>query len=292
MIAFDRVCWNFNPFRIARSISTQNTASWCLFHALCCVVHDPVHSSQCVTFVHRINKQEKYCLSLARTLTSRYPSRVDDRMKIERTSNMVNILEKVARNHNIVLQWRINKIASWMSLKSSEINNCSWIISTVLEYPFYSSSCCQTCIPSIVRPMNRLWELILKIFFNSLEMNRSVFFSMHLLWMTKKKRYFLRYLIFRERNFPGSISIQFLLSKGTILGEEPAGSLLCGFAFAFDWHANSFALSFNAYSSSWSSGIYVSLLLKSVTNLFKPWEILTQEWVLSLFKDIIPTSTP
>ena len=42
-----------------------------------------------VTFVHRINKQEEYCLSLARTLTSRYESRIDDRMQIERTSNMV-----------------------------------------------------------------------------------------------------------------------------------------------------------------------------------------------------------
>ena len=38
--------------------------------------------------------------------------------------------------------------------------------------------------------------------------------------------------------------------NGTIFGEEPAGSLLCGFAFAFDRHAKSFASSFNAYSSS------------------------------------------
>ena len=38
-----------------------------------------------------------------------------------RTSNMVNMLEESTLNHNIVLQWRINKIASWMSLKSSEI---------------------------------------------------------------------------------------------------------------------------------------------------------------------------
>ena len=49
--------------------------------------------------------------------------------------------------------------------------------------------------------------------------------------------------------FPGSISIQFLLSIGTVLGEEPAGSLLCGFAFAFDRCAKAFALSFNAHSS-------------------------------------------
>ena len=35
MTAFDRVWYNFNPFWIARSMSTQYTASWCLFHALC-----------------------------------------------------------------------------------------------------------------------------------------------------------------------------------------------------------------------------------------------------------------
>ena len=66
--------------------------------------------------------------------------------------------------------------------------------------------------------------------------------------------------------FPGSISIQFHLSMGTILGEEPASSLLCGFAFAFDRHAKSCASNFNAYSSSWTSGISCSLLFKFITN--------------------------
>ena len=37
-------------------------------------------------------------------VTSRYQSRVDDGMKIERTTKMVNVLEEFARNHNIVLQ--------------------------------------------------------------------------------------------------------------------------------------------------------------------------------------------
>ena len=50
-----------------------------------------------------------------------------------------------------------------------------------------------------------------------------------------------------------------LFSKGTIPDEEPAGSLLCGFAFVFDRHTKSFAFSCNAYSSSQSSGISVSL---------------------------------
>ena len=80
--------------------------------------------------------------------------------------------------------------------------------------------------------------------------------------------------------FPGSMSIQILYPIGIVLVEEPAGFLLCGFAFAFDRHAKSFASSFNAKSPGWSSGISVSLLFKSIKNLFDPWEILTQEWVL------------
>ena len=56
-----------------------------------------------VTFVHRINKQEKYCLFFARTLISKYSSRIDDRMQIERTSNMLNMLEESALHYNIFL---------------------------------------------------------------------------------------------------------------------------------------------------------------------------------------------
>ena len=35
IIAFDRVWKNVNAFGIARSTSTQNTASWCFFQTLC-----------------------------------------------------------------------------------------------------------------------------------------------------------------------------------------------------------------------------------------------------------------
>ena len=54
-----------------------------------------------------------------------------------------------------------------MSLKGSEINNYSWNISAVLISPFRSSSCCQACFPTIVRPIRNLWKLSLKMFFNS-----------------------------------------------------------------------------------------------------------------------------
>ena len=113
--------------------------------------------------------------------------------------------------------------------------------------------------------MRNLWKLTL----NSPEMNRSIVFLLYLLKMTKKMNYFLRNLVRREREcFPGSMSIQFLLPMGTLLGEFPAGSLLCGFAFAFDRHARSFTFSCNACSSGWSSRTSVSLLFESITSLF------------------------
>ena len=76
----------------------------CIVQVLCttrCTQVD--HIRILVTFVHRINRQVEYCLSLARTLTSRYLSRVDDRRKIERTSNMVHVLEEVNLNYHIDL---------------------------------------------------------------------------------------------------------------------------------------------------------------------------------------------
>ena len=111
-------------------------------------------------------------------------------MKIERTSNPVNTLEAFVWNHNIVLQWR----------NSSKMNNCSWIINTTLELLFLLLL--PNMNPSIIRPVNRLQEWILKIFLHSPEMNRSIFFSMHLLRMTKKMNYFLRNIVLGERTFP------------------------------------------------------------------------------------------
>ena len=44
-------------------------------------------------FVSWINGQQEYCLSSALILTSRYQSIVDNRVKIERTSNVVDVME-------------------------------------------------------------------------------------------------------------------------------------------------------------------------------------------------------
>ena len=65
-----------------------------------------------MVFVHGIHRQNEYCLSVAQILTSWYQSRIDDGMQIDRTSDLINVLDEVVRNNNIVLQSRINEIAS------------------------------------------------------------------------------------------------------------------------------------------------------------------------------------
>ena len=81
-------------------------------------------------------------------------------------------------------------------------NNYSWNISAVLISLFCPSSCCQACLPTIVRPILCLWKFTLKMFFNSPELNRSVIFSLYFLRMSKKMDYFLRNLVRREREIP------------------------------------------------------------------------------------------
>ena len=56
-----------------------------------------------MTFVSGIQRRKEYRLSLALILTSRYESRVDDRMKIESTYSVVNMLEESTLNYQIVL---------------------------------------------------------------------------------------------------------------------------------------------------------------------------------------------
>ena len=85
---------------------------------------------------------------------------------------------------------------------------------------------------------------------------------------------------------------------GTVLVDEQATVRLRGFALAFDRLAKASTFVFNANSSdfiseiSCSSASSYSLSIKSVTNLFSPWEILTHERELSLFTDSILISTP
>ena len=75
---------------------------------------------------------------------------------------------------------------------------------------------------------------------------------------------------------------------GTVLVDEHAEVRIRGFALVFDRLAKASTFVFNANSSDFISEVFCSLsssslCLKSVTNLFNPWEIQTNEWELSLF---------
>ena len=184
-------------------MSTQCTASWCLFLAPCryCARRGTFKSilsgSLCPFSLGSIGKKNTVCL-----LLEFWPTRIKPLLiivwRLKSTSNVVNMLEESALNYHIVLQRRINKVASWMSLKSSEINDCSWNISAELISHFCSSSCRQACFPTIVRPIRNLWILTLKII-NSEELNCSVFFSLYYLRVSKKMDYLIRDLVRRER---------------------------------------------------------------------------------------------
>ena len=91
---------------------------------------------------------------------------------------MKNVLEEIVRNQHIVLQWRINWIASWMILESSEVKNfLSWRVSTVLKYFLVASACCHLALPYIIRPILRILKFIPKIILQSPEFYRTIFSS-------------------------------------------------------------------------------------------------------------------
>ena len=242
-----------------------------------------------MVFFHGIHKQKEYCLSSVQIFWTQ--SRIDDGMQIDCTPDMVNVLQEVVRNKCIVLQSTINETSSWMDMKSSEVENRSWWISTMLVSFLVSSSSCNAFQPLVVRPMMTMLEMFLKIVFNSPEFNRAIVFFSYCC-MSKKMDQFLRHWNIGYDCFPGLTSVQVLFPIGIVLVEKPASSRLCGFALAIDRCAKSLVSNFNEYSLNWTSEVSCSLMFKFVTNLSDPWEIPTQEWELSLFTDLILIPNP
>ena len=85
--------------------------------------------------------------------------------------------KKVARKTTLSCKARIIETASKMTLRSSEVQDCSWRISTILVSFLVSFSSCHAPLPLIVRPLRTVWEMFLKIIFHSPEMNRSIIVS-------------------------------------------------------------------------------------------------------------------
>ena len=117
-----------------------------------------------------------------------------------------------------------------MSMKSSEIHNCSPL--PAAKHAFHRSS--DQCIDC----GNWFWRfsLILQKWIAP-SSSRCTCCEWRRRWIT-----FFDISYSENEYFPGSTSVQVLLSMGMILGEEPAGSLLCG--FAFDRHHKIFCIQF------------------------------------------------
>ena len=162
-----------------------------------------------------------------------------------------------------------------MSLKSSEINNCSWIISAELIPPFCSSSCCQACFPKIVRPIRRsLWKLTLKTILNSPELNCSVFFSLYYLRVSKKMDYFLRNLVRRERRISW-----FNINPLSFINRNDARWIINKFSplwFCFCLWSGlqnpSPSVVTLVLQADLQDFLVLLLLFESITNLFDPWK--------------------
>ena len=95
----------------------------------------------------------------------------------------------------------ITSVSTGRPVLSEELSS-SWKELTVISWErdvflasCRTSSCGQTSFPTIIRPMLYLWRMILKIEFNSVEFNCSIFFSLYRLILSKKIHHFLRKIV-------------------------------------------------------------------------------------------------
>ena len=175
-----------------------------------------------------------------------------------------------------------------MALESSEVQDFSWRISTILvSFLVFSSSSCHALPPLLVRPIMTIQEMVLRIIFYSPEFNRVHHFlevdfhdeedeSISSILLQSEKEYYPWFNI-----GPSSFPNRYSSCGGT--WQNLLFVVLLWPLIGLQNHLHSIL---TAYSSNCTSEVSCSLLFKFVTNLFKPWEILAHEWELSLFIDI------
>ena len=173
-------------------------------------------------------------------------------------------------------------------LEEQEVQNCSWRIRTILKYFLFSSSSCRASLPLFVRPMMTVQEMFLKIilYFSRIqslyhrlevgfhdEEDGSISATLDnliaIVFLVRHQTKFSPwYVWFLWMNWQNIVFVIFLLPL-IRLQHHPHSILTHILRTAF--------LRFPARCCS----------SKFENNLFKPWEILTHEWELSLFTDLI-----
>ena len=279
LILFESQDW-YQPKIPRLDVSSKHCAS---------IVLDVVQKSQffcriLMPFVSGINMQEEYCLSLARILTSRYQSVVDDRMKIKRTSNVVNMLEESTLNYHIVLQWRINE-GSMKDQWDYVLNDLEELGDKQLFLKYQCSSDISFLVllllPSIISN-DRLTNVILvEIDFDDnswscrIELLRRflvvLFESVEEDWLLSSKS-----RTQREKNLLVQYQSTFFhSSEWCSVNQQVLFFVVLLLSLIWLQHPSHSVC--NACSSGRSAGTSVLLWFESITNLFDPWEILTQD---------------
>ena len=131
------------------------------------------------------------------------------------------MLEEIARNYNIVLQWRINKIASWMSLMSSEK---TFVPETSVQYwnllfssPPAAKQAYHRASDQWIHCGNWPWRFAFNLQkWTAPSSSRCTYCE----WQRRNVTVFDTSKSEKEYYFPGSKSIQFLLPLETILVDE------------------------------------------------------------------------
>ena len=139
-------------------------------------------------------------------------------------------------------------------------------------------------------PTNKLFMEILKKFLDPPELNCSNVLSLYCLRVSKKIYHFLQNLVRRERRFSWfNVNPLSFIHRNDAWHINRFSSLW--FAFAFDLAAKTFTIDCDACSSG-NCKTFCVVIVWINHNLFDPWKILTQDWVLSSFGDQNLISTP
>ena len=148
----------------------QYTVSWCLFHFFCLydarrgLVKSSLYGSLSSLFMGFTAIENTVCLSLPEFC----PPAINPEFVME---CKLTACDKCTRRNCPELTHcpgvcRINGIASWMSLKSSEIKNfLSWRVSTTLKSFLVASASLHLALPHFIRPILRVLKIVPKRIF-------------------------------------------------------------------------------------------------------------------------------
>ena len=165
MTACDLVWKNFSPFRWESCMSTQYTVSWCTLSIFSIKMQDVVWSDQALLDLGDSCAWDSQAERMLSVCCSNFDLSVS------------------------ILNWWWN--VNWLHIQYDKCTRRNW--SELVDCPVMKDH--WDCVLNLLeelggssssRPRRGMQEIFLEIFLNSPELNGSIFFSMHMLWMKKK----------------------------------------------------------------------------------------------------------